>query len=315
MEQPENAFFLSSLVGSSISTVASFLLILCYVLLPACRTYRHRLILSLSIADFLNALSNTTSGLKMTTQGPLEEGAFCSVNGFVGQLTVQAQDFSTLLIAIVTYTAISRPLQWLHSLNFLQRYEVWLYVCVWGISFITALVGLLAIGYEPVTGNWCWLPAYPVWVRYVLTHGFRYAIIPIVFFLYIRLFILLKKSKPAEITSDETYVNNLNADGIQENIELASSYHTFKSDPSLHNGGLESDLNDEHDNSDDNSAHHSFKLMKLMTKIGLKKRGHATEDMDSPNLRRTPSNERRVHRVMLKMCLYPVIYTLCWLPG
>ncbi|KAK9721297.1 hypothetical protein K7432_003525 [Basidiobolus ranarum] len=289
----EGAFSLSSLIGSSLSTIASLLLILCYILLPSCRTYRHRLILSLSIADFSNSLNNVVSGVKQYKEGSLQPDIFCTANGFIGQLTVQAQDFSTLLTAIVTFVAISKPLEWLHSSNFLQIYEPWLYLCIWGVSLTTSLVGLFTVGYVPVSGNWCWLPPYPVWVRYALTHGFRFMIIPLVFFFYIRLFILLRKSNPAtnDLPTDNTHLT------LRE-IELAE--HSL----------LSIDASDLHDNSvtSDSSSKHRFKA--LLIKIGLKK-----ENKFTSIIRRTPNDERRITRVMLKMCLYPMMYTICWLPG
>ncbi|KAK9727463.1 hypothetical protein K7432_001796 [Basidiobolus ranarum] len=313
MAASANGFLLSSLVGSSISTIASLLLILCYVCLPSCRTYRHRLILSLSIADFLNSLNNTVSGIQLGKEGVIHPGTFCSINGFVGQVTVQAQDFSTLLIAVVTYSAISKPLEWLHALNFLQVYEPWLYICVWGFSLTTALIGQFTVGYVPVSGNWCWLPPHPAWVRYALTHGFRFAIIPLVFFFYIRLYLILKKTSLSQNSSDQTYANDSSTHG---GIELASNYQEFYAEPSLRSEVTDTNMSEVSRHIEANSNHEP-KFTTLMIKFGLKKspKSPGKTGADGLPMKRPSSNEKRITRVMLKMCLYPVVYTICWIPG
>jgi hypothetical protein len=60
------------------------------------------LLLSLFLADFVNSTFNFTSGILRLSAG-LYPGVFCTIEGFVGQMSVQASDFSTFALASVTY--------------------------------------------------------------------------------------------------------------------------------------------------------------------------------------------------------------------
>ncbi|KAF8344516.1 hypothetical protein F5887DRAFT_970296 [Amanita rubescens] len=69
-----------------------------------------------------------------------------------------------------------------------KRNHVVLVCCaIWALPFFT---GFLALGmgwYAPATGNWCWLKAKPVYLRYALTHGWRMLFIVIEICLYVYL--------------------------------------------------------------------------------------------------------------------------------
>lgn len=124
--------------------------------------------------EFINTLNNTTSGIVYLTNKALYASPACTANGFIGQLSVQAADFSILVIALVTLLTITRT-TYLPDAS--TAHKALICLSVWVIPLTTASVaaGLGAIG--PVSGNWCWIMSERTDLRYALTHGWRIAII------------------------------------------------------------------------------------------------------------------------------------------
>lgn len=91
------------LVGSSLSCLMSFLVLLTFAIYhQEQRTFRHALVLNLTIAEFINSLNGTLSGSYFVITKRLTPGTLCSINGWVAQVSVQAADFSLLAIAVVS---------------------------------------------------------------------------------------------------------------------------------------------------------------------------------------------------------------------
>ncbi|CUS14709.1 unnamed protein product [Tuber aestivum] len=203
-----------SLIGSSLSALGTGFICLCYLFLPLKRHFRHRLIQSLALADFLNATSNSASGFYILVRNrELPEGIGCRMNGLVTQITVQATDLSILAIAIATVWAITDPI----TFRMWNTRKAILAVCsIWVIPFITGNnplpapppprpplndqltnpTGFTALGkdwYHPVSGNWCWIQKKPAHLRYVLTHAWRFFVIISVIILYTHLHLFLRK--------------------------------------------------------------------------------------------------------------------------
>ncbi|KAJ3227613.1 hypothetical protein HK099_001120 [Clydaea vesicula] len=99
-------------------------------------------------------------------------GNLCTANGFIGQWTVQAADFSTLAIALVTFYILLNSSNAVNAMNSVNRYIYLIIALIWGVSFSTALVGYFIAGYA-WTGTWCWFPEQALYPRYFLTHGPR----------------------------------------------------------------------------------------------------------------------------------------------
>lgn len=59
-------------------------------------------------AEWINTLNNTISGSIYLRDKALYPGTGCTINGVVGQLSVQAADFSILVIAVVTLLTVTR---------------------------------------------------------------------------------------------------------------------------------------------------------------------------------------------------------------
>lgn len=91
------------LAGSGLSLLATALVLVIFVVYrEEQRMFRHSLILNLMIAEFINSLNATLSGSYFLIVGKFEPGMLCSLNGWVGQVSVQASDFSMLAIAVVS---------------------------------------------------------------------------------------------------------------------------------------------------------------------------------------------------------------------
>jgi hypothetical protein len=89
-------------------------------------------------------------------------------------MSVQASDFSILVIALVTLLTITRT-------TYLPDASRWrkiaICVSVWVVPFITATIATSMGKMGPVSGNWCWIVSSQTGLRYALTHGWRIAII------------------------------------------------------------------------------------------------------------------------------------------
>jgi hypothetical protein len=125
-------------------------------------TIRTRLIFNLLFSEFLNSLNNSISGIYALFQ-PLESGVLCSLNGFFGQLTVQASDLSALVIAIVTFLVLRTDSShsFDHIMQVLDANTFWILLSIWFYPVITAITGFYTVQYGPYRTNYCWFLAEP----------------------------------------------------------------------------------------------------------------------------------------------------------
>ncbi|PBP27641.1 hypothetical protein BUE80_DR001420 [Diplocarpon rosae] len=159
------------------------------MILPQKRHIRHALIINLTVADCINALNNSSSGMSVLLGNePLSPSTACTVNGFVGQLSIQAVDFSILTITFVTMwivTSSRSRRDWSHA------WIVAFVAATWTVPLITSSIALGMGVYVPASSNWCWIKPTPIYLRYVLTHGWRFVIIVavIAMCIYIQIYI------------------------------------------------------------------------------------------------------------------------------
>lgn len=66
-------------------------------------------------------------------------------------------------------------------------------ISVWIIPFITATIALAENKIEPVTGNWCWISREPLYLRYVLGHGWRFFVFVAVIGIYAAVFLNVRR--------------------------------------------------------------------------------------------------------------------------
>ncbi|KAI3395069.1 hypothetical protein diail_1826 [Diaporthe ilicicola] len=161
--------------GSLISFIATSCVLVSYAYYRhEQRSFRHVLVFNLALAEFVNTLNNTISGIIYLRDHALYPSTACTVNGFIGQMSVQASDFSILVIALVTLLTITRT-------TYMPNASTWrkVVIClsVWVIPLITATIATAMGKMGPVSGNWCWIVSSQTGLRYALTHGWRIAII------------------------------------------------------------------------------------------------------------------------------------------
>lgn len=188
------------LAGSSLSLLATFLVLLSFAVFHReQRTLRHALVLNLTIAEFINSLNATLSGSYFLVTKELTPGMLCSVNGWIGQVSVQAGDFSMFAIAVVSTpkpllckyfdvfmigksnSSIQFTLLTITEKVYMPAVsnvkKILICLSVWVVPLTT---GCIAVGMGvmmPSGANWCWISASRTDLRYALTHAWRFAII------------------------------------------------------------------------------------------------------------------------------------------
>ncbi|KAI4647831.1 hypothetical protein J4E93_004242 [Alternaria ventricosa] len=181
-----------TLVGSLLSFVATACVLISYVVYAdSQRSFRHALVLNLALAEFINSLNNSISGIyAIANEGSIAPGAACNLNGWVGQWSVQAADFSILAIAIITLTTITRK-TYMPNASLMSK----MLICgsVWVIPTITASTAAGLNELSPVSGNWCWISGTRTDLRYALGHGWRFSIIFGTIGIYIYIWIYMRR--------------------------------------------------------------------------------------------------------------------------
>ncbi|KUJ17743.1 uncharacterized protein LY89DRAFT_561315, partial [Mollisia scopiformis] len=196
------------LVGSIVSMFAAGFIFLCYLLLPPQRHFRHTLILNLAAADFINATNNSISGIYAIIHKSIPAGPACTFNGWLGQLTVQATDFSIFFITIATVITLRR---WNYHPEAQRKTKILISCWIWAVPLMTSTTALVLNKYTPVSGNWCWISPEPAYLRYVLGHGWRLSIILTTVALYLYLFIYIHRhfSSLREISALNVYEDHV----------------------------------------------------------------------------------------------------------
>jgi hypothetical protein len=219
-----------NLIGSLSSFLGAGFILLCYCLLPQKRHFRHALIINLAIADFTNALNNSSSGLWLVIrQTPIVDSPACVANGFIGQLSVQATDCSILMIAIITLLSL-RQVVTAQDASLMSK--VLVCATAWVLPVITSFIALGLDLYHPVRGNWCWIQSRPTYMRYVLTHMWRFVVILGSSGIYIYIYLHLKRHfKKIKVLGGQSY----GADS-QVAEEAADATHSRKGSIGLRRG-------------------------------------------------------------------------------
>ncbi|KAK8159520.1 G protein-coupled glucose receptor regulating Gpa2-domain-containing protein [Phyllosticta citrichinensis] len=222
---------LPALVGSLLSCVATSAVLVCYALYRGQqRSFRHALVFNLALAEFVNTLNNSISGsIKVANHGGLTPGFLCSLNGFIGQLSIQAADFSILAIALVTLLTV-KHFAYMPRASWGKKLAICLSVYIVPVVTSTVSVSLRVVA--PVSGNWCWISQDKTALRYALGHGWRFAVMFGTMFIYIYLAAYMRKnffsSYLSDISSGASYgisdaVDDDNDDDRTESqIELAN---------------------------------------------------------------------------------------------
>ncbi|KAK7955354.1 hypothetical protein PG988_016048 [Apiospora saccharicola] len=211
---------------------------------PRGRHFRHALILNLLIADSINSLNNSISGvvtmLNLDKPEPLSPGLACNINAFVGQFSVQAVDFNILIMSVTVLLTLRT-----HNLSTEPTRLTVLLICAlaWVPSIITSSIGIGLDAYGPVSGNWCWIKPQRTTLRYGLTHSWRMGIFVATVVIYTYIYIYLKRTFNRFALSLSTTTGNLTT---------GTHTHTHNAGPDVHvpAGGRANDNPDPTETSD-----------------------------------------------------------------
>lgn len=241
----------------------------------------------------------------MSNRAWLTPGNACDLNGWIGQVSVQAADFSVLAIAVVTLLTVNFN-TWVINTSLEQQRLVC--ISVWIIPLITATIALSTNKIAPVTGNWCWISREPLYLRYALGHGWRFLIFAAVIGIYAAVFLNVRRRLLSRKTQslNPRYSFSMYADSASNiNIsmthnELIRGKHTMPTQVREAVTRANSERNKETGLEAAQEAKQS-----AQSRLGVKPRIRV---MQSSNL----DHDTR-HWLMLS--LFPLAYILIWIPG
>ncbi|KAL2875595.1 hypothetical protein SGCOL_009212 [Colletotrichum sp. CLE4] len=213
-----------TLTGSILSFLATTGVLISFALYHEHqRSFRHALVLNLTLA-----------GIIYIKNKELQPGAACVLNGMVGQLSVQASDFSILAIAVVTFLTITRKTYMPNASTFRK---VMICLSVWVVPLITSTTATLMGTMKPVSGNWCWITRERPDLRYALTHGWRFGIIFTTILIYLYVWWYLGRHFRTMVSTSDPLYDSGNSNG---NV-VTSSIRKKQGFESIHTPELEMD--------------------------------------------------------------------------
>ncbi|KIJ30397.1 hypothetical protein M422DRAFT_268047 [Sphaerobolus stellatus SS14] len=301
-------------VGSISSFLGADVILACYLVLPRKRHFRHVLILNLAVADCFNALGNCVSGLYILVQRQYETpGPACIANGFIEQFTVQGTDCAILAIAIITVHALTRTRGLAPSEPYWPAKTVIIVTAaIWILPLFTSILALIMKWYAPASGSWCWLVANPKYIRYILTHGWRFLFILIEIGLYLYLHLYLRKHyrRMAEVMDSQTSTTR-----VQAIPPTSISYGN--SNPSIANSSPNLLTSSNPSIAEKRQDLIGFRSPMLTGGANQSRRvwilGHRGSNSHSGSERHHP-RYKPIQRVLL-LNAYPLAYLILWIPG
>ncbi|KAJ5041812.1 uncharacterized protein L3040_005378 [Drepanopeziza brunnea f. sp. 'multigermtubi'] len=313
-----------TLTGSLLSVLGTTFILVCYMILPQKRHIRHALIINLTIADLINAVNNSSSGLWVVIKNErLKAGNACTLNGFVGQLSIQAVDFSILIITMITMWIVTSN----NSSRELSLGQIMLSCLTpWLLPVITSCIGLIEGLYVPASSNWCWLKQEPTYLRYVLTHGWRFAIIAAVLCMciYIQIHIRRHARMMSQMVQSEEVQGwrEANKRNLDEKMGYDIEMQTTTSDGSAPSSS--STRGDGHVcRCSENTFEEIVPLPPSPTPYQTKMdrlRGAITRPPPDPqNVAILRSQGKRDHQLSIQRAMllhaYPIFWIVLWIPG
>ncbi|KAK1996706.1 hypothetical protein LX36DRAFT_610196 [Colletotrichum falcatum] len=224
-----------TLTGSILSFLATSGVLISFVFYhDQQRSFRHALVLNLTLAEFINSLDNTISGIIYIRDKELRPGTACVLNGTVGQLSVQASDFSILAIAVVTFLTITRK-TYMPDSSTVRKIVICL--SIWIVPIATSITASVMGTIQPVSGNWCWITQERTDLRYALTHGWRFGIIFTVIIIYMYVWWFLGRHFRSIVSTSEGLYESGNSTGNA----LTSTIRRKQGFDAIQSPGLEMD--------------------------------------------------------------------------
>lgn len=167
--------------------------------------FRHQLIFFLLFSDLVKAMVLLVYPICVLIHPDLYNSTqFCQVMGFFTAASIEGADFAILAFAVHTLLIIFRPelaisvsLQTRTEAG-LYRFRYYVYLGCLFLPLFFASVAFIGGGkdtYRPFT-CWCYLPLRPIWFRYALSWGPRYAILATIIACYLVIYIhVVRKSR------------------------------------------------------------------------------------------------------------------------
>ncbi|KAK7948557.1 uncharacterized protein PG986_009443 [Apiospora aurea] len=134
----------------------------------------------------LSLLSSLATGLVLmiwlsSTAKPVVKGGTAKKNALREALVLNLM--ISVLVTLFTFNYHTWPMR----VSRLVKFGVCL--SIWIIPLSTGTIALALNEMEPASGNWCWIAGDPPYLRYVLGHGWRFAIFVIIIGIYLYMFI------------------------------------------------------------------------------------------------------------------------------
>lgn len=260
-------------------------------------------------------------------------GPACTFNGWIGQLSVQATDFSILAIGIATMFVVTRQTI-LEELSRTKRTILCLTVWVMPVISSTTVTALGEM--KPVSGNWCWISQTRPDLRYGVAHGWRFLIIFLTICIYVYIYQYLgrhfrslaiasvfgKQDGYSEETSglESTDVEPLSRHDTPHQISFSGSGKAFDQKAFIPTGGgilgSGSPAGLSPQSRDRGTSQVSFPegVGSPQPSIPLAATRPTTPHQSSQRTRRKKGVENEIKRMLL-LNGYPVMYILLWIPG
>jgi len=159
--------------------------------------------------------------------------------------------------------------------------------------------------YAPATGNWCWIKQKPVYLRYVLTHGWRYLFIITEICLYVYLYIWIRrhyKKMRASLHAVDIYPSGSSATQDTTSHEIKSGRGPYQ-----HQGASSSGYNQTVDMKGSSLTVNSTPQWSLSHMIGFRQ--------NRPSNSWTENPQYQAIQKMLLLNSYPLAYIILWIPG
>ena len=155
-----------STTAASLSIVGTLIIISTFVMWPDLRTNSRKMIVFISIGDFLVACGNITGELLAERHPGRSSG--CPIQATIGIIAVLSSFFWTVYLSLYFYLTLCRKI----SIESEKRIMKLFHVTAWGIPLAIAILAyvLHGVGYsgDLSSSGWCWITSDQAWWEMVL---------------------------------------------------------------------------------------------------------------------------------------------------
>ena len=139
-----------SITAASLSIVGTMVIISTFVMWPDLRTTSRKIVVFISVGDFLVAASNITGELNKSL-------SVCRIQAAIGIFAVLPSFFWTVYLSFYFYLTICRKI----AVESENRFMMFFHITAWGIPLIIAVLAVILKGAghsgDFVSSGWCWI--------------------------------------------------------------------------------------------------------------------------------------------------------------